>query len=102
MSITITIGMTPFMTAAAILAVMTRQCLAMMMVMVPTLQGLRLGMTALATKLEWHRVQSGLRAATRRKASARQPDTSSAWNFSLPLIRSMVRRMTVIQAKRPI
>ena len=65
MSITITIGMTPFMTAAPILAAMTRQCLAMTMVMVPTLQGLRLGMTALATKLEWHRVQSGLRAATR-------------------------------------
>ena len=98
--ITIKTGTTPFTTAWGTHAGMIRQSLATISSMerIPSLP--RLAMTAVPTRSAWRPAQSGSVAVTWTRATAHQPGTSSAWNFSWRLTHSAARRTKATRPKR--
>jgi subtilase family protein len=58
-------------------------------------------MMAAQIRSEWRPALSVSVAATWTRATVLPPDTSSAWNFSSRLIRSVALRLTAIQPKHP-
>src|SRR5437667_4636863 len=83
--ITTTIGTIRFTTASAILAATIRSSLATTTATALTPPALRSAMTEWVTRSAWRQVPSGSAAETWTRATARQQDTSSAWNGSLRL-----------------
>ena len=89
------------MTASATLAATIRHSLAMISFTAPTPPAQRSATTAAATRSGWRPAQSGSVAVTWTRATARRPDTSSAWNFSSRLTRSTARRTKATRPRRP-
>jgi hypothetical protein len=77
----------PFTTVLEILAATIRRFHAMISAMARIPSELRLAMTASAIRSVWHPAQSGSVAVTWTRATARRPNTLSAWNGSWHRIR---------------
>jgi hypothetical protein len=98
--ITTLTGTTPSITAWATRAGMIRLSRAMISSMEVTPLARQLGTMVAPTRLGWRPAQNGSVAVTWIRATAHQPDTSSAWSFSWRLTRSAAHRMKATRPRR--